>query len=371
MTTTRRLLLFAHDPGGANTLIPLVRPLREGGFDVLLCGKGPALARYAAHGLSGDPWDVETEEQVAEKLRNIRPDLVLTGTSADDFTEKFLWQQAKTLGITSVAILDQWINYGIRFSEWPISRMSQYEAHPTHAFLPDRIFIMDDFARQEMRAAGFPDKRLVVTGQPYFELVRQGFAEIPTGHARQVRHELGLADCGQVVTFVSEPLSQLYENAEAEFGYTEHSIFSALYQTLAELSPQTGVILKLHPRENPDSYRGFSGNGPKLAVDQTHSPWEIIDASDLVVGMSSMMLIEALIARKPILCVQIGLNRAENPFVLVRRGRVSPILTRESLAKTLRDGLSGSLPKPSPPPFKEDPAERVLKEIRALLGAPV
>ena len=49
----KKILLFSHDPGGSNTIIPLVSKLRGNGFDVSLFGKGPALSKYEYFNLCG------------------------------------------------------------------------------------------------------------------------------------------------------------------------------------------------------------------------------------------------------------------------------------------------------------------------------
>lgn len=37
--------------------------------------------------------------------------------------EKYLWVAAKQLGIHSIALIDSWVNYGIRFSQYPLWKL--------------------------------------------------------------------------------------------------------------------------------------------------------------------------------------------------------------------------------------------------------
>jgi len=53
MNNRKKILLFSRDPGGANTIFPLVGPLKKKGYSVLLYGKDIALKIYSDHGLSG------------------------------------------------------------------------------------------------------------------------------------------------------------------------------------------------------------------------------------------------------------------------------------------------------------------------------
>ena len=153
-----KILLFARDPGGANTVIPLHHPLVSQGYHVLLYGKDTALDKYRNAGLSfadirerlGDTLIPDWLDFLGEE----KPDLIITGTSAEDPSEKHLWEAARSQGIPSAAILDQWENYGIRFSPYPVSKSHLYEKDPSHPYLPDHILVMDNVAAQAFSDLG-------------------------------------------------------------------------------------------------------------------------------------------------------------------------------------------------------------------------
>ena len=63
-----------------------------------------------------------------------------------------------------------------------------------------------------------------------------------------------------------------------------------------------------------------------------------IENSDLIIGMSSMFLIEACLMGKPLLSVQIGLNK-EDSFILSRLKATRTILTYEELKKHLHEAI--------------------------------
>src|SRR6266496_850345 len=161
------VVLFSRDPGGANTIIPLVKPLWAKGYRPILLGKDIALDSYRRTGLAAEdlvrhvnPISVESLERF---LKDRRADVLVTGTSAEDSTEKYFWKAAENLGVPSLAILDQWVNYGIRFSPYGVSRSEQYERDRRHPFLPTRILVMDAFARAEMlEELGIPESDRVM-----------------------------------------------------------------------------------------------------------------------------------------------------------------------------------------------------------------
>ncbi len=344
MPPEKKVLLFSRDPGGANTIIPLVKPLREKGYNAMLYGKDVALNRYADAGLPSS--DIISEvnhvspDAIENFLRTVHPDVVITGTSADDFTEKYLWQAAGRIGIPSMAIIDQWTNYGLRFSDFLVSEISEYLKRKNHPYCPSVIVAMDDYSRIEMIHEGLPSEKIVVCGQPYFETI-----------ASFVPNPEELAGCNQrnairdddfVVVFASEPIIKTCGDTALSFwGYSERSIFSSLVRALHQNTRKsTGqrvvLVIRPHPKESRDGLLDIVKQYPDLhwSIDAETSPRVLIKRGDLVCGMSSMFLIESVIMGRPTMSIQIGLKR-ENPFILDRQGTLASILTEDDLYSQL------------------------------------
>lgn len=97
----RKIFLFSRDPGGANTIIPLVKPLKEKGYEIKLFGKDISLDKYLKAGVSGlNIMDFVKNielESMEEFLLEERPCFIITGTSVDDFTEKYLWRAGRKI----------------------------------------------------------------------------------------------------------------------------------------------------------------------------------------------------------------------------------------------------------------------------------
>lgn len=376
----KRIILFSRDPGGANTVIPLVAPLENSGYEVRLYGRDISLERYNHANLIGknitDYISDVTSENVEKFLRMEQPDFIITGTSAEDFTERYLWQAAEHLGIPSFAILDQWVNYGIRFSPWGLSNSSQYEAAPTHPFLPSRIIVMDAFAQDEMENVHVIDRdRILPLGQPYFEtLFKRWESCLPVDNLRRC---LGIAADELVVTFVSEPLAHDYGEKPDHgeyWGFTERTIFKHVLNALIRISEQTGnkfrLIIKLHPRESRNNYDDLIEKtvpGVIINVDHGGDSMKLIHISDLVCGMSSMMLIEAAIVGKPILSVLIGLKR-ESPFVLDRREIIRSMRSETELDESLNKVFSGNKSVLGRFEVERNPVRTIIAEMERMLG---
>lgn len=79
----------------------------------------------------------------------------------------------------------------------------------------------------------------------------------------------------------------------------------------------------------------YHGSGFTITVNNDVDSLELIAVSDLVCGMSSMFLLEAAIAGKQILSIQIGLKR-DNPFVLDKTGLSKSVLSPNELDNVLK-----------------------------------
>jgi hypothetical protein len=89
--------------------------------------------------------------------RKNSPILLLPAPAGMIFPSVIYGQRARQQGIPCFAILDQWINFGLRFSAYGLNQKDIYEKEKTHPFLPDRILVMDEEARQEKIREGIDE----------------------------------------------------------------------------------------------------------------------------------------------------------------------------------------------------------------------
>lgn len=355
----KKIMLFSRDPGGANTIIPLVDKLINRGYDVLLYGKDSALHRYRKFGLEGIDISYSLSEvsigTLIYFLKEHNPAFIITGTSSDDFTEKYIWKAAQELHIPTFAILDQWVNYGIRFSDFSVSQLREYEKDKKHPYLPDKVLVMDEYSKEEMCKVGIDKGRILVSGQPYFDLLIDGSRKISDRDMQLLKERLGAGEGDIIITYASECLTDTYRESEGSsyyWGYTERTIFieilKVLDKALAGLHKHIKLVVRQHPKERADNYADLIAlnDNPKISiyVDREMDGWTLIKLSDVVCGMSSMFLIESLILGRPTVSVQIGLKRT-NPFIFDRIGKLKSILDRDALFHQIRDFvLYGNMP---------------------------
>ena len=209
-----------------------------------------------------------------------------------------------------------------------MSQLKEYKKDKRHQYLPSKILVMDEFAKQEAVKDGLPPEKLETVGHPYFESLLQKKDTITKESINELRNSLEVKNSTYMITFASEPVANDYDQddpAQLFWGFTEKTIFRELMEALKFVALSTGreicVVLKLHPREHPGSFSAFiktyNSHPIKVVISQDMDSHALMAASDLVCGMSSMFLIESVILDKPVISILIGLNR-ENPFIFNR-----------------------------------------------------
>ncbi|HEY8584262.1 MAG TPA: hypothetical protein VIL49_15000 [Capillimicrobium sp.] len=301
-----RTLVLAREAGAAAALAPVAERLRDDGIcDVCAVAEERAVEVLARAGLPvlGFPRDPSTE-QVAALLTRERVGALLTGTSLWPRRDNRWWSAARTAGVPSVAVVDHWVN--------PVQRFS--DAQPFDC-LPDVVAVPDEVAADALARHGMPCERLRVTGQPYFDdLVRRAVGV----DRSQARRSLGLDPGRRVVVFASEPQASHYgasDAAELFRGYTEHDALGLLLDALVRVAPDALAVVKLHPLEDPGTFEALAADrgGIDVRVLAACPVPALIAAADAVVGMTSVLLLEAALAGAPTLSVRPH-GRDEFPF---------------------------------------------------------
>lgn len=336
----KKILFFSRESGSANCVIPIYRKIKQQGqYRADLFGKDYALDIYRREKLNyfaigNDSYEINLDF-AAQFLAGKEYGLVVTGAAGTDLTERILWQAAKKIGIKTIAVLDHWLNYRMRF-----------EGAKSTLIFPDAICVMDKRARHEMIRAGFPAKRIEVTGQPYLETVlAQDKKNAAISRAKALK-KFNANKKSRVVTFVSQPIRE----DKLDTGYTQFTILDEVTRAFLEVASKYSskifcFLIKIHPRDDASIFSQIvsaihvPSNMQVVLVRDAPPEW-VIAASDLVIGMSSMLLLEAALVKKPYLSVQIGL-KDEDPFVLSRMNISKTILFSRELIAALEGFANG------------------------------
>jgi hypothetical protein len=304
MLAHKKIMFFAHDPGGCNAILSLIDAFRARSCDVHVGANGPAQTKIPQA-------SILHVDEIDRLLKDVKPDFIITGTSANDFTEKFLWKAAENRHIPAMAVLDHWCNYGVRFSRYGSKNIHEYESNKTFDFRPSYICVMDDFAKSEMQLEGIPPNIIYPLGNPHFGTIKKRAQLVDIAKIRS--KFLQNNQDKKIISFASEPY-------EEDYGISPE--IKAMYDIIQVLGDHDDaiVVIKIHPRESQNKYSKFT----QCIVDRETDSIEMIMASDIVISVSSMVLIEAAILGKKIISHQPG-EVDGNKFILTRNG-VLPFL---------------------------------------------
>jgi hypothetical protein len=317
MMMARKIMFFASEPGGAEVLCPVIRLLQEHAFDVIVFGQGHGADRFDRHGIGYRNMHIQSAEVAIETLREFNPDYVITAATSFpwvDMSEKYLWVAAKSIGIGSLAFIDQWQNYAVRFSGVKPDERLQY--------LPEHINCINETGKKEMLAEGFPEDRLVLFGHPSLATLKEDYAKQSAAVViAKAGVEASEYQLDETLLFVSEPL---YENFGNSRGYSQYDALKYLLENVLSCRNKARVIIKLHPKDEREKYQRLLERFEEIDIRVVHhelSSLECLTLSNRIFGMTSIMLIEAFILGKTVVSLQPGLN-VNDPLVLSRYGLI-------------------------------------------------
>lgn len=308
--TVPSIVTACGDPGGAAALAPVLEALaRDGCAHLDNYVYRQAAAVHGRLGLAATEIPAAADQAWIDAVfERARPSLALVATSVNELCfEKRFVAAAQRRGIPSLAVLDFWTNYGARFAD----------EHGRLVYVPTRIAAMDDEARQGLLAAGIAPERVVVTGQPAFDALAERRASFSDGDRERARAALGVDAADRLVLFASQPLLRLYGPAtgSGHLGYDESTVLERLVPVLERFALRSGRALTLlvrpHPRESPADYASLTSRIMRIAVSQEGDSRDLAMAADLVIGMTSVLLVEAVLLGCSVVSLQPGRRSAD------------------------------------------------------------
>lgn len=335
MSRAVRILAGTSPPGGATCLFPVVKELhRRADVELQVIGHSHSAEIFHEQGIEFIDLDKNgdnpvTEATAQEIVSRYAPDLIMTGVFGpiEGGLDYWLIRAAQRQGVRSFGILDAWMNYAMRFAD-PVS------GDPV-AYLPDRLAVMDDQTVEELAAEGIPGHRVCVTGHPFLPLVRQRAQD----RAARIRHrkDLGARPADRLVVFFSEPLRWgAQEGLNEPVGYDEFDAFKLLEAGLAQSTEGDILVVREHPRhaslqlpDRIDHTRVIQGGQWKML--------DLMQAADIVVGMSSTVLVYAYLMGQKVLVIQPGLRPDRDCNMLTRRGILPNLQTTAEVARALAE----------------------------------
>ena len=258
--------IVAHDAGAANILFAWVAPA-----DLMRCrvvAQGPAAALWRARfGKAALVDDLESALQDARTL--------LSGTGWASDLEHEARRRAHALGIRSIAVIDHWVNYRMRFERGGVE------------VLPDEIWVTDSHAAEIARSQ-IPE--VPVFEKPNLYVTTQARAAGPAP-----------ADLSGDLLFVSEP-------ARSDWGKGPQGEFQALdylaeHRAAAGIPDSVRLRVRPHPSDPIGKYDAWIAAHPGAELDRSKDVAEALGPATWVAGLQSFALVIALAAGRTAISV--------------------------------------------------------------------
>lgn len=344
----KRIIFSSSDAGGGNAILPLVKKLKKNNFQIICLIGGQSREVFKQANIDFFNGDALSCKDLKSLISAFQPNLFVFGSSLGLTIEKCVLKYCKTHKIKSLCILDFWSNYWQRFS----NTKKDFE------HLPDTICVMDKYAEKEMINEGFPPGIIKVTGNPYFDEFIKG---ITSENEEKER-----------ILFISQPIRDLNKNKNIpSFGYDEFAVLVDVLEVLNNFPYSFKLIIRSHPKENPDKFIRFIERYKNKAALENISDIKLsLSQSALVIGITSVVLFQAAAARKKVISYQPSLKR-EDCLVSNRLGLSRLITDKQTLKNVLEDYFQKKnfkLPqsKNKKPFLVKNAADNIIKIIQAL-----
>ena len=333
-------LLFVEDPSAANYAALLLPQFTRQGWVVRLYASAVACSWLHHRGVAFTECVAGTDALTL--LREVNPRCVLVGTAENPNTLALhLIDAARIAGIHSVAFIDALMGAAYRFRGVGGDAL-------VHA--PDLLLVPDRMTQDAFMALGYPRQRITICGHPQYDETRALARKWEgAGGPESFRQRLfpDVAPGRRILTFISEGAErygQRPRRSSSEYGFAGRGgdkgrtkiILEEVLDAVAELTDRPYIVFRAHPIESTDAYEEYGRE-----IDRFSSggfPLELVYASDLTVGMTSMLLLEASLLKRPSLAVLAHVTEVDL-LPSVRNGLTPHALTRHDLRELLSDLL--------------------------------
>ncbi len=297
------VFFYAVDPGAYRVLSPVYRD------------RGNVEIRWVLEGWARDNGGIENalrESEFCTLISNgnfVNACLVM-GPQSDFSKTQDMIDFAKQHGVRCIFAFDHWCNYSAHF----------YDPQESKINWPDRVCVMDEHAAQALRntmsglvAETTLTESIRITGHAGMEESVQKIQAVPEQTLARLRDKFG---CGgkKVYLFLMEPIEQAYgfdKNGRPKYGYSEYSILEYFFGHIDLKGVH--VVVKPHPRHELSKITSYVDTEirpsfPDVSVENDEAFEDLIALADHVFGVTTVALIIASCAGKPISSIQAGRN---------------------------------------------------------------
>ncbi|MDA9704191.1 hypothetical protein N9U76_02000, partial [Prochlorococcus sp. AH-736-L19] len=259
---------------------------------------------------------------------------------------------AKNKKILSIGLVDMVANYKYRFSG---------KSNDPLFFKPDRLIVTDQNTKLKFINIGFEKDNIFICSHPQEERIKNVKDVFLT---KKIENKTG----NQRWLFVAESTDIL--NPKESFLNTNFTlrgrgqckwrtgiVLEEIIDIIKNFKPKPDLVLRMHPKNIKKQFVDWSD---EFVFDEISDPLESVWQSDVILGMSSNLLVEAMHLDKPVFSV---LTRASEKEWMneLKMNYIHSVFNREDLNDLLNNIFNKRYPKSKI--FTKSNKNKTIKEI--------
>ena len=332
-------LIYVEDPGAVNFIINLPKLFSDNGYKTVILANGASCQYLDTKGVAYANVEAKKPKEILEFYK---PDVFLEGTTENpDSLGLILTNQAKLVNIMTIGYIDMYCNASRRFKG---------RSNNPLFYCPEVLLVPDINTKDAYINLGCNNDNVIITGHPHYEAVHKWGKQVSKVDRQLLRNKIfpKAANDKLVVVFISEVRGLVNEslNESASLKNDKYSfvgrgdsnfrtviILEELIDGLLDANLKAHIVLRLHPRDNKLDYANIINELDQVST--VEKPLEVVLAADLVVGMTSMLLLEASILKIPTLSM-LPIEREKKWMPNTLSGVTVVVSSREELVSALK-----------------------------------
>ncbi len=332
------ILFFVEDPGAANFLGDLPQYLSEINISSKIIAAGPAVSLLTTRKI--DVVVEDNNDNCQQLLDRFHPALIAVGTSQNPDTKGLSFiDTGKINRIPTVGMVDMAVDSELRFS----GRSPDPLRHA-----PDWLIVPDMITKNAFCNLGFSENNIRICGNPNYDRIRRVVDNLMEENEGAIVKRVFPAEISENrprIVFISEHVDGTsYERMHRNSEYTLRGrgqndsrtiiVLEEVLDAFHSIGIRPHITVRLHPKNKIEEFNDLQGEVDFFSVGG--DPLELVWCADLVIGMTSMLMMEAVVMGKKTLSVLPRSSEAAwAPNTLYN---LSPIVTtRLALVETIHD----------------------------------
>ena len=225
-----------------------------------------------------------SSKRILDDLSELNIDFIFLGFSIDLSMNKKISKIAKNKNIPTVAVSDSVKN--IDFLYWGDEKN----------LCPNLIIVPDNQTKKIFLNNGYKND-IFVSGHPHYESLTKSNIII---NKSNLKLPFCIKKNTKIILFIDEPKIPNINNKSYKINYSyskrsEH-IIPILIKAINKVNLDIKLLVLRHPADN---FKEYIDKKPLINIYKNNHKYELILTSDLIIGISSSLLIEASLLEKP------------------------------------------------------------------------